>query len=334
MEPTDDDFWMKVARYVNLADNEAPSFLNEQLNDVDRRKVVEEVRELWEQSQNPSQAYQPDVERGWQRFKFLRQSEENHYPSVSMASHRSAAYWKYGRIAASVILVIGVGYLLRQWWAVPEEIRLAITNQKELYYLPDSSQVWLNQGSELMYTTDFNRDNRVVYLTGEAFFEVRKAEGRRFTVYSGLAKTEVIGTSFNLRAYSEDSVVVQVVTGRVAFSPRNEDNAVFLAPGQRGVLSEGQTVAKRAPVIDPNFQAWQNDQLVFDNTRLTRIIQLLEQQYGLRIELTNSDLANYRYTASFNRASLTEVLDVLSVVGGLTYNKTSNRVVLSGAGCP
>lgn len=185
-----------------------------------------------------------------------------------------------------------------------------------------------------MYNTGFNQDNRVVHLAGEAFFEVRKAEGRRFMVYSGLAKTEVIGTSFNLMAYSDDSVVVQVVTGRVAFSPRDEDNAVFLSPGQRGSLVENQHVAKRAPVVNSNFRTWQNNQLLFNDTRLTRIIQLLEQQYEVTLELANPDLANCRYTATFDNASLDEILEVLSEIGGLNYNATGTHVVLSGAGCP
>ena len=332
MEPTDDDFWIKVARYVNLADNEAPSFLDRQPDDPDRQKVLEEVRELWERSKNLNQAYHPDVERGWQRFQSLRQREENQYRSASANRNRVVGY--YAKIAASVILFVGIGYLLGQWWAGPKVVRLATTDQKEMYYLPDSSRVWLNQNSKLKYTVAFNKDNRTVHLTGEGFFEVRKAEGRRFTVYSGLAKTEIIGTSFNLNAYANDSVVVQVVTGKVAFSPRNEDNAIFLTPGQQGLLVEKQVVAKRSAVSDPNFRAWQNNQLVFDNTRLTKITQLLEQHYGVTIELTNPDLANCRYTASFNQASLAEVLDVLSAVGDITYNKVGNRVALSGTGCP
>ncbi len=334
MEPTDDDFWIKVARSVNLTDKEARSSLDHQSDDPEREKVLAEVRQLWERSQNPSEAYQPDVERGWQRLQFLRQSEENHYRSDSVDKSRSLDYWQFVRVAASVVLAIGISYVLWQQWAGPKEVRLTTTDQKQMFYLPDSSRVWLNRNSELLYNTGFNQDNRVVYLAGEAFFEVRKAEGRRFTVYSGLAKTEVIGTSFNLNAYSDDLVVVQVVTGRVAFSPRNEDNAIFLTPGQQGLLVEKQVAAKRSAVSDPNFRAWQNNQLVFDNTRLTKITQLLEQHYGVTVELTNPDLANCRYTASFNQASLAEVLDVLSAVGDITYNKVGNRVVLSGAGCP
>ncbi len=306
--------------------------MDRQSDDPRKKQVLEEVRELWEQSEHPGKAYQPDVERGWQRFQRLRQREGEHYRLAQEGRSRLVEY--YAKIAASVVLVIGVGYLLGQWWTKSEEVRLATTDQKEMYYLPDSSQVWLNRNSELMYTTEFNRDNRVVYLTGEAFFEVRRAEGRRFTVYSSLAKTEVIGTSFNVNAYHHDSVLVQVVTGRVAFSPRNEDNAVFLSPGQRGLVIREQTVAERSTVSNPNFQSWQNNQLVFDDTRLTMITQLLEHYYGITIELANPDLANCRYTASFNQASLAEVLDVLSAVGNLTYRKVGNRVVLSGAGCP
>lgn len=333
MEPTDDDFWMKVARYVNLADNEAPSFLSDQSEDVNRRKVLAEVRELWEQSRALDRDYRPDVERGWQRFQVLRNSEAGHYRPAP-AKPTSPPWWRYAAAAAAIVVAIGMSYFLRQWWTEAEEVRLTATDRKELYYLPDSSQVWLNQRSELKYTTDFNKDNRVVYLTGEAFFAVRKAEGRRFTVYSGPAKTEVIGTSFNLNAYANDSVVVQVVTGRVAFSPRNQDNAVFLTPGQKGLLKDKQRVAERSLIRDPNFRAWQNDQLVFDDTPLTGIIQLLEQQYGITVELASADLANCRYTASFNGASLAEVLDVLSAVGDLTYDKVGNRVALSGTGCP
>ena len=334
MEPTDDDFWIKVARSVNLTDKEARSFLDHQSDDPEREKVLAEVRQLWEQSQNPSEAYQPDVERGWQRLQFLRRSEENHYRSVSVDKSRSVYYWQFVRVAASVVLAMGISYVLWQQWAGPKEVRLTTTDQKQMFYLPDSSRVWLNRNSELMYNTGFDQDNRVVYLAGEAFFEVRKAEGRRFAVYSGLAKTEVIGTSFNLNAYSDDSVVVQVVSGRVAFSPRDEDNAIFLSPGQRGLLLAEQKTAKRALVVDPNFRTWQNNQLLFDNTRLTKIIQLLEQQYGVTVELADPDLANCRYTASFNNASLDEILEVLSEIGDLKYSEVGDRVILSGTGCP
>ena len=338
MEPTNDDFWTKVARYVreSLADNEAPSFLNDQSDDPDRKAAWEQAQNLWEESSSLNSGYHPDVERGWQRFQFLRDSEANHYqqapaPTKSIDSVR---WWKYVGVAASVILAAGIGYLLWRQWVGAEDVRLTATDQREMYYLPDSSQVWLNHNSELRYSNGFDQDHRVVHLEGEAFFEVRKAEGRRFTVYSGPAKTEVIGTSFNVRAYSDDSVAVHVVSGKVAFSPRNEDNAVFLTPGQTARLHERQSIAKRSAIRDPNFRSWQNDQLVFDNTRLARIRQQLEQYYDVTIELTDPTLASCRYTASFREASLAEVLRVLSAVGGLTYEKTGNRIVLSGPGCP
>ena len=173
-----------------------------------------------------------------------------------------------------------------------------------------------------------------MYLEGEAFFDVKRAEGRRFTVYSGLAKTEVIGTSFNVHAYPHDSVTVHVVTGKVAFSPRNEDNAVFLVPGQKAQLAQGDRVAERSVILDPNFRAWQNDRILFDNTSLIRIAEQLEQYYGVAIKLANPNLSNCRYTATFDAASLDEVLNVLVAAGNLSYEKTGSRILLSGTGCP
>lgn len=144
MEPTDDDFWIKVARSVNLTDKEARSFLDYQSDDPEREKVLAEVRELWQQSRYPDQDYRPDVESGWQRLQLLHQSGEEHYRSASVNKSRAVDYWQYLRIAALVVLAVGVSYMLWQQWAGPKEVRLATTDQKRMFYLPDSSRVWLN----------------------------------------------------------------------------------------------------------------------------------------------------------------------------------------------
>ncbi len=335
MKQTDDAFWTQVARYVRgeLTEAEITALLNEPTDgDTDRAAALKQARTLWERSSALNTAYYPDVDQGWQRVKFRKANEEEAYaPAASPVVVR--LWGKYVSVAASVVLILGLGYFLWRQVSAPEEVRLVATGQKAMYYLPDSSRVWLNQGSALRYSTDFAQAHRTVHLEGEAFFVVQKAEGRRFTVHSNLAQVEVIGTSFNVRSYNEDSVTVHVVTGRVAFSPTGQDNAIFLEPGQRGLLTKQQLVANRSAIRDPNFRAWQNDQLQFDNTQLERIIPLLERQYGVNIVLSNTDLADCRYTATFEEATLEEVLNVLGAVGNLSYQQTGRRVVISGAGC-
>ena len=334
MGQANDDFWIQVARYVrgNLSEEEREA-LHQQLDDPERRVAFEQARALWEQGRAVRPDYHPDVEQGWQRFQFRRDSEADHYRTM-LRSTITRKLWQYVGVAASIVLLLGIGYFLWQRESTGEEVRLATTDRKEMYYLPDSSRVWLNKESVLRYAATFNQENRVVYLAGEAFFEVKKAEGRRFTVYSGLAQTEVIGTAFNVRAYTDDSVVVQVVAGKVAFSPRGEDNAIFLTSGQEARLVRQAPVAKRSAIDDPNFRAWQNNQLRFDNTQLPRIVEVLEQQYGTDIDIASPALTRCRYTASFDDASLEEVLKVLSAVGNIAYQKTGNRITLTGAGCP
>ena len=333
MGQADDDFWVQVARYVrgNLSKEERAA-LNQQLDDPERRVAFEQARALWEHQAAPPD-YHPDVEQGWQRFLFRRDSEADHYHTMPRPSV-ARKLWQYVGAAASIVLLLGIGYF---WWqreSAQKEVRLATSDQKEMYYLPDSSRVWLNKESVLRYATTFNQDNRMVYLEGEAFFEVKKAEGRRFIVYSGLAQTEVIGTKFNVRAYAGDSVMVQVVEGRVAFSPRGEDNAIFLTPGQEARLIQEAPIAERLAIRDPNFRAWQNNQLRFDNTQLSRMVEVLEQQYGADIEIASPALMRCRYTASFDDASLEEVLNVLAAVGNVAYQRTGNRIILTGTGCP
>ncbi|MGD1893158.1 MAG: FecR family protein [Cyclobacteriaceae bacterium] len=172
-----------------------------------------------------------------------------------------------------------------------------------------------------------------MYLEGEAFFDVKKAEGRRFTIFSGPAKTEVIGTSFNLHAYAGQPVAVQVVSGRVAFSPANRDDAVFLEPGEEAVLTETAEPAQKQEISDTNFRAWQNNVLSFENISLAQIARQMEEQYDITIELADAALANCRYTAMFEDASLDDVLTTLSIIGDLSYQQQGNHYILSGPGC-
>ncbi len=338
MKHADDEIWILVAKHLKgeLSESEKRALDRWKESSTDNKAAVEQMETMWHRTTAPSQHYAPDVDRGWQRFRFSIDSEQGlyHLKGDSPKERKLPLYRKWWALAASVILVFGVGFFI--WQMVQQENMILLATYEEekvSHFLPDSSQVWLNENTRLSYAEDFNLENRIVYLEGEAFFEVKKAEGRRFTVYSGGAKTEVIGTSFNIRAYEGEPVKVQVVTGRVAFSPAGEDNSIFLTPGMEAVLEEDQTNMTREKISDPNFRAWQNQEFVFNNTSLAQVIQTLEEHYAVDIALANAELANCRYTATFRGAHLSEILNVLTVTGNLTLEQSGNRYILSGEGC-
>ena len=270
----------------------------------------------------------------WQHFVFRREQQATDLTrEVAHPTKTRSLVWWSG-IAASVALLLTVGW----WWQnrIPDtewqEFATA-EGEKRLLMLPDSSEVWLNRQSTLRSSENFHVDNRTVYLEGEAFFEVKEAEGKRFTIFSGGAKTEVIGTSFNLEAYPEKPVAVQVVSGRVAFSPADQDDAVFLEPGEEAVLADDTQSTYKQEISNPNFRAWQNNILKFNNTSLLQIARQMEEQYGITINLTEPSLAYCRYTATFEGATPEDVLTTLSAIGNLSYQQQGNLYTLSGPGC-
>lgn len=247
------------------------------------------------------------------------------------------------RMAAVLLLLIGVWALARTWLpshSGSQVVTVAAGPKIQLTTLPDGSRVWINRNSTLTYGADFNGASREVSLQGEAFFEVKKDHGRPFTVLANDTRTRVLGTSFNVRAYpTEDSVEVAVVTGRVSFQPssRTAPTAAdsLLLPGRRGVIYKKEPlVAVQRSITDPNFHAWQRQELVFDNEPLREVAQTLARYYDTPVKLAQPALGNCRFTGTFRRAALPQVLHVVSLSAGLSVAQSADGYVLNGSGCP
>jgi len=339
MEKNRDNFWEKLAREVSGNASEEDKNWLKQNQDPASESVAQQAEKVWQGTALPTGNYEPDVEKGWQRFQLKVQTRtpdenpvtERPQETVVRKMNMSTVYG----IAASIALfiLVGIYFLTRTTQQNWTEIRTAANETKNIT-LADGSKISLNQNSTFAYPEDFQVENRTVKLTGEAFFEVAKAEGKRFTIFAQGTKTEVIGTSFNLRAYNKKEVKVQVVTGKVAFSKSEIENAVFLTPGEEGVISE-KTVAlpTKKPIEEPNFQAWKTKRLSFNNQRLEQVVAELETYFNIDLEIQNEALKNCRFTTSFDNPDLKETLDVISMTGNLKITQAGNRYLISGQGC-
>jgi ferric-dicitrate binding protein FerR (iron transport regulator) len=215
-------------------------------------------------------------------------------------------------------------------------VTLTAGNSKQIFFLPDSSRVTLNQFSTLTYQPGLDGDERTVKLEGEGFFEVKRNEQKPFVVLTENSRTEVLGTSFTVKSDEAGITEVQVVTGRVAFSARGEKGPaqrVILTPGFKAVASAQDSVVK-TKIEDPNFRAWQTDRLEFDNTPLNEVITSLGQYFDVTIKVENKKLLGCRFTGSFEQPKLKQVLEVLAESMQVRYNYEGNHYTLSGRGCP
>lgn len=332
MDNTPQTFWEKLASYVsgNASENEKTWVRQKTASAKENEEAFRKAEQVWSRTGLPGSTYEPDVEKGWQRFQ-VRVQARTIAPPVKKPAY---SLWA---VAATIALLLVAGLYWTSNTARENQVSWTAVktgpNEIKTINLADGSQVALNQNSTFAYPTNFQKENRTVRLKGEAFFEVAKAEGKRFTIFAAGTKTEVIGTSFNLRAYEKEPVKVQVVTGKVAFAKTSTDDAVFLEPGQEGIIA-GKTVrAVKQTIPSPNFQAWKTKNLVFRDTRLESLAAELENYFGITIGFKNDALKNCRFTTSFQHPELKEVLAILAETGNLSITQNGNQYLISGQGC-
>src|SRR5690606_7892291 len=112
--------------------------------------------------------------------------------------------------------------------------------EKARLSLPDGTHILLNSDSRLWYNPDFGKDlERVVYLEGEAFFDVAKDTLHPFKIHSGDITTTVLGTSFNVQAFADEEITVSLVSGKVQIENQSalNDSQIYLKPGEQGVYA-------------------------------------------------------------------------------------------------
>jgi len=230
------------------------------------------------------------------------------------------------RVAAMVILVLGIGWVLTDRY-VNRTHTLISGNVFTPFTLPDGTTIWLNEGSELTYQSAYNKERREVVLRGEGYFEVKRNVSKPFVVRTGKVTTEVLGTSFNLRGYPEEQVVELAVTqGKVNFGG-SAPAAVNTGEAATFDVTSQQVHVRRA---DLNAAAWKTGKLYFKNAALREVIRDLERYYHVKIEAKDRALLDCRLAVYFDHMPLEEVLHVICLTLNVNYDFRQDRYVLSG----
>ncbi|TRZ44346.1 FecR family protein [Robertkochia solimangrovi] len=260
-----------------------------------------------------------------------RKNRRSQYPDLLM----------FSRIAASIILVIGLGYLLytNMYPTIRPEIKAkqlvqsTIWGQKKTIVLPDGSTVRLNSGSTLEFPDRFDDDCRSVRLEGEAFFEVTRNPEKPFVIKTGAVKTIVLGTTFNVNSFSGNSeIAVTVATGKVKVaSPEME---VLLGPDEQGVFDRTTGSISRKSVESADFLYWKEGILHFEDVPLEQVAKSLERWYGVSIRFQHERTGKSHLTATYNDELLSVVLEsMMYVKKGLSYEYTEDKKILIKGRC-
>lgn len=179
--------------------------------------------------------------------------------------------------------------------------------------LPDSTKVFINAGSRLVYPEFFVDKKREVFLVGEAFFEVKDDEEHPFIVQTSDLRIKVMGTKFNVSAYPSDNIIETVLTeGKISI--RENSSSLFatskdLEPGQLASFNKISNETLIQVVRTENYTLWKEGLYKFDHSDLSRVIKKLERYYNLRFSYSDP------------------MLGIIKISGKLDLNETQDEII-------
>ncbi|HET6557687.1 MAG TPA: FecR domain-containing protein [Prolixibacteraceae bacterium] len=166
----------------------------------------------------------------------------------------------------------------------------------------DGTEVWLNSGTKFKYPDRFNKDERSVFIQGEAFFKVTKNKNLPFKVKTGELEVEVLGTEFNVTAYQgEPYQSIVLVEGKVKINNLKGSQMGELTPGQRAVKKEGNGSIE-IQNADPYFYtSWKDGIVVFNDEKLGDIAKKLERWYNVEFRFEQEKFKDFKFTGTILR---------------------------------
>jgi transmembrane sensor len=326
-----------------------------------REELVEQLHHIWEAAGDPPAGETEDaldLESEWNELRARMDVDEPSSSSEetsgseasrpasprSRGSARRPATTK-GWLIAGTIAVLGVmiGGLLfggPYLWnkdageGSGAEYRVVETNQGEraALQLSDGTSVQVHANSKLRLPKAFDNRERVVHLTGEAYFDVAPDSTWPFFVETSNATVNVRGTSFDVRAYPGSEVQVAVEEGSVTVHPEqaSEEHAgAKLKSGMVGRVgrSDSTVVTEESSILP--FVGWTKGRLVFRNATLPEVAARLERWYGLEVKIQDPSLRDLQLTANLRSQALRDVLDIVAASLRIEYRIEEETVFLT-----
>lgn len=227
--------------------------------------------------------------------------------------------------AAVLMLVFFLGNVFHSILLTPNipfqyaeiDVTYGQTNHLTLF---DGTEVWLNSGTKFRYPNRFNAGERKVYVEGEAFFKVTPNKKLPFKVQAGEMEVEVLGTSFNVSAYPDDSLQsVVLVEGKVQINSAKGKEIGQLLPGQMAFQTPDQGIRVQN-VSTSEYTNWKDGVLNFREERLEDLAKKLERWYNVEISFGNEKLKGHLITGTILRNKpIDQIIDVLEMTAPVRF---------------
>jgi len=297
----------KEAFYRTLGDSKA------------EEELFYEVKSLWLRAAKQHDIFDMDVEFNmlWDKIKH---SEKQ--PSFTIGK-------KIIRYAAMILIALGIGGL-SGYFISKNNVEFAdsgiqkysaLKGSVSIVEFADGTKVWLNSGSQLTYREDRKGKQRIAELTGEAYFEVTHRDDFPLLVKVGEIVVRDLGTTFNIRAYPEDSFIeTSLVEGQADILNSQGNSLLALKPGESAVYLEDSKRIEIKPITENVLSAWRDGKFVIRDQRLEDIFKELGHWYDVDFRFENQKLRDYRYTGNIKKTTTAQhVLKMLKITANFNY---------------
>jgi ferric-dicitrate binding protein FerR (iron transport regulator) len=285
------------------SDNEKKSLQKMLFKSSEDTLLYNQLKEYWDADVNLKNMNKENFEKSLMaQLDFESQVQPSKYKKL---------YFRIASAAAVIFFVMTCSLAYLYTSTANEFYTFSAQSTPIEYTLQDGTKVTLNKNSSLTYKSDFGEKRRDVKLSGEAYFKVTKDKTRPFIVEALKTKTEVLGTSFNVRANKESGkVITTLVEGSVRFMAVNCQQV--LKPGEE-IAFNTKTQKFEVQKIDTQYNtSWVSGRYIYNNVTFADLANKLENIYKLKIEISDSKIANHIVSASFlNEEPVEEILKSL-----------------------
>lgn len=205
-------------------------------------------------------------------------------------------------------------------------------NKSEIV-LPDGTKVWLAADTKLHYPVHFSQTKREVRLEGQGYFDVEHDKERPFVVRTNFADIKVLGTKFNIKAYTNEyNTTTVLVDGLVNVALKDQDEKILdnqlLYPSQKCNYNH-KNLKHNVHKVDLRHElAWRDNRLSFRNETFRDIANKIERHYNVEVVFNNRQLSKKRLTGEFKDESLSEVFETFQEWSSFSYTIQDNVVTI------
>lgn len=326
-------------------------------NSEENQAYFSDIKLVFEKSKESSRYSRFDMEKAWGQITKKAAINGKNSKQKLLSKKSVSLLFKYAAFFVLTFVLGGLAhYLFSKFGNTVEGANKnyysisAPLGSKTKVELPDSTIVWLNSGSEIKYPGIFAEDEREVFLTGEAYFDVKKKSKIPFFVNTKNINIKVLGTKFNVKAYSEEGTVETVLEeGLINIGRVGDYQNLLLKPNEKaiyikkyGKINDSDPRLDQIRLLKPKDRveqfivfenvdtklntSWKENELRFKSESFENLAFKLERWYNVKFHIENESIKTQQFTGSFTNQSIEQVMKALQITVKFSYKIDKNNV--------